>query len=326
MRAITECAPPLNVRLDSEGATGQRNADYRKLGGAMSVVARVSRRSIEHPLPLAAVLVLVVNDHVLKGAGLVPSWLTGKLSDVAGLFFFPVLLVSLARGVRLRLSPSRAAAVTAVAFAAVKLVPLVNHLVARAWGPMVMDRTDLLALPMAALAARWMATHASDSEATRATRATRDWGRFAALVAASLATVATPAIHVPPCRERPLPPVHVSWDQTCMHAPQLSLQLSPGLARLRMPLRPKSKGCPSPIVALSLEWQATPDVRAVATVPQRLLPRPSPIEQEVVLEAAIDLPYAARCASIEANVITWSSNPNQEVVIDTPITTCTEGP
>ncbi|PTL77153.1 hypothetical protein DAT35_45900 [Vitiosangium sp. GDMCC 1.1324] len=43
-----------------------------------------------HPLVLAAVLLLLVNDHVLKQRW--PSWWTGKLSDVAGLAFFPLLL------------------------------------------------------------------------------------------------------------------------------------------------------------------------------------------------------------------------------------------
>src|SRR5690242_20127817 len=51
-----------------------------------------------HPLPLAAVAVLAINDHLLKGAGVLPGWLTGKLSDIAGLFFFPLLLTALARG------------------------------------------------------------------------------------------------------------------------------------------------------------------------------------------------------------------------------------
>ena len=40
-----------------------------------------------HPVALAAIAVLVVNDHVLKSA--YPGWLTGKLSDIAGLVFFP---------------------------------------------------------------------------------------------------------------------------------------------------------------------------------------------------------------------------------------------
>ena len=45
-----------------------------------------------HPLAVLAVVVLVINDHVLKA--LVPGLLTGKLSDFAGLLFFPLLAVS----------------------------------------------------------------------------------------------------------------------------------------------------------------------------------------------------------------------------------------
>src|SRR5688572_14818396 len=48
-----------------------------------------------HPWPLAAVILLAVNDHVLKGSGLLPNWLTGKLSDFAGLFLFPLLVTAL---------------------------------------------------------------------------------------------------------------------------------------------------------------------------------------------------------------------------------------
>lgn len=45
-----------------------------------------------HPLPLLALALLAVNDHLLKGAGWLPGWLTGKLSDFAGMFFFPLLI------------------------------------------------------------------------------------------------------------------------------------------------------------------------------------------------------------------------------------------
>jgi hypothetical protein len=46
------------------------------------------------PAVLVAIVVLLMNDHVLKDQH--PGTLTGKLSDLAGLFFFPVLLVSAA--------------------------------------------------------------------------------------------------------------------------------------------------------------------------------------------------------------------------------------
>lgn len=46
-----------------------------------------------HPVPLAAVALLILNDRYLKAA--YPSVVTGKLSDVAGLFFFPLFLCAL---------------------------------------------------------------------------------------------------------------------------------------------------------------------------------------------------------------------------------------
>ena len=46
-----------------------------------------------HPVVLAAIAVFIVNDHVLKPT--YHSFLTGKLSDVAGLIFFPVLVAAI---------------------------------------------------------------------------------------------------------------------------------------------------------------------------------------------------------------------------------------
>jgi hypothetical protein len=48
-----------------------------------------------HPLWWCALIVLLLNDHVLKGAGLLPGWMTGKLSDFAGLLVAPVLVAAL---------------------------------------------------------------------------------------------------------------------------------------------------------------------------------------------------------------------------------------
>lgn len=113
-------------------------------------------REFARPVPLTAVLVLVVNDHVLKTSGVLPGWLTGKLSDVAGLLFFPVFLFALRAAfapVVRRLAWARAcAALSAMVFVAIKLSPAcnagVNALLA-AWdlGSMRLDPTDLLALP-----------------------------------------------------------------------------------------------------------------------------------------------------------------------------------
>jgi hypothetical protein len=45
-----------------------------------------------HPVVLIAIAVFLVNDHVLKAA--YPGLLSGKLSDVAGLVYFPVLVTA----------------------------------------------------------------------------------------------------------------------------------------------------------------------------------------------------------------------------------------
>ena len=42
------------------------------------------RTPLAQPLWWASLAVLVLNDHVLKGSGLLPGWLTGKPLGVAG--------------------------------------------------------------------------------------------------------------------------------------------------------------------------------------------------------------------------------------------------
>lgn len=76
------------------------------------------------PWALVSVAVILVNDHVLKGA--FGNTMTGKLSDVAGVFLFPLLLLSVLEVLRRKLA-GRAAiawsiAVTGIGFAAVKTV------------------------------------------------------------------------------------------------------------------------------------------------------------------------------------------------------------
>jgi hypothetical protein len=45
-----------------------------------------------HPIPLFAVALMAINDHWLKYA--FPGWLTGKLSDFAGIFYFPIFILA----------------------------------------------------------------------------------------------------------------------------------------------------------------------------------------------------------------------------------------
>jgi len=102
-----------------------------------------------------AIGLLLLNDHVLKR--LAPSVLTGKLSDFAGLLFFPMLAVVLAGGVlgprRSRLEAGAAFAATGGAFAILKLIGPVNAAVRGLAEQLVglrlqlaLDATDLWAL------------------------------------------------------------------------------------------------------------------------------------------------------------------------------------
>lgn len=164
---------------------------------------RVSRSSwasdLVHPLPLGAALGMAVNDHVLKGAGVLPGWVTGKLSDFAGLFFFPLLLAAIARGasvavrgrdvVQRRALAAAAALATGAFFTAVKICPPANAWVAGWWGVMQLDATDLFALPMIPLSAAFMIR--SEGAGGREQRPARRLVDLAAVLAVGLASAAT---------------------------------------------------------------------------------------------------------------------------------------
>jgi len=115
-----------------------------------------------HPLVLLAVVVLVVNDWVLKPR--FHDWLTGKLSDVAGLLFAPLVLSAMI-GLALRLAGRpgyltrrrlvACCVATAAGFAAVKLVAPAREALSALIGhhaEFYPDWTDLFALPAVAIA------------------------------------------------------------------------------------------------------------------------------------------------------------------------------
>lgn len=82
----------------------------------------IATRALLGPVPLAAIALLVLNDHALKGWA--PGALTGKLSDLAGMVFFPLLLAAAAEHAGLRRGAGAvlaAAAATGAVFAAIKL-------------------------------------------------------------------------------------------------------------------------------------------------------------------------------------------------------------
>lgn len=124
------------------------------------------------PLPVIAIALLVINDRVLKGSA-APEWITGKLSDLTGVFVFPLAATAVVDLCGLGLAKLGvgwdytlrrwklvvAMTFTAIIFAAVKLSPAIAAWVERVWGWLVPnasiypDPTDVIALVM--LAATW---------------------------------------------------------------------------------------------------------------------------------------------------------------------------
>ncbi len=115
------------------------------------------RRALLHPVWLGSLLALAVNDHVLKGATILPDFATGKLSDLAGMLVAPLLLAALI-GVRSRRGWLAAHVAVGAVFAAIQ-TPFAAELWTSAMGTLGVpwavtpDVTDLAALPLLALSA-----------------------------------------------------------------------------------------------------------------------------------------------------------------------------
>jgi hypothetical protein len=144
----------------------------------MAARRQVAGDGLLNPVALAAIAVLILNDHLLKSAW--PGFVTGKLSDFCGLLFFPLFLqgmVEVGQAVlgRWRGPSDRmlliAVAVTGIVFASIKSVPIANEAAAGTLGLaqfvagqaigsvsvqqdvlIALDPRDLIALPMLAVA------------------------------------------------------------------------------------------------------------------------------------------------------------------------------
>jgi hypothetical protein len=109
-------------------------------------------RALLTPTWIGALALLVANDHWLKGSGLLPGVLTGKLSDFAGMLVAPTLLAALL-GVRTRGALLACHVAVASVFAGIQLSTgfaaqwsSLMGLVGHPW-TITCDPTDLIALP-----------------------------------------------------------------------------------------------------------------------------------------------------------------------------------
>jgi hypothetical protein len=109
-----------------------------------------------HPLPLSAVVLLGINDHYLKYQ--YPGFITGKLSDFLGLFYFPLFVAALVLIATLyRVAFTKKLLVTAIVltdlvFCALKLNPFLSEQFVKFFSQhffkisVQSDPTDLIAL------------------------------------------------------------------------------------------------------------------------------------------------------------------------------------
>ncbi len=163
----------------------------------MSVLDRVRANPLLHPLPLLAGALLLVNDHLLKPAAWPNAAVAGKLSDLCGLFVFPVLMTAITR----RRFAGAWVIVTGALFALVKLSPAFNRAIGMVWGGNAMDASDLFCLPVLALSWLYLQRGHAPAGALR---------RAAATAFIAVACAATPA----PRYQREFPFWEISGNPT----------------------------------------------------------------------------------------------------------------
>lgn len=133
---------------------------------------------LTRPWFFAALGVLLLNDHVLKSAW--PGWVTGKLSDFAGLVIVATLLCIVS-------GPTAGTVLAGVAFVALKTVPGVAEAASPLLGGTTLrDATDLIAILVLPLVWRELTSQRPNQE-----RHTRKGWQALALVLAVLAITAT---------------------------------------------------------------------------------------------------------------------------------------
>lgn len=186
---------------------------------AARAVDLVPGSALRDPFFLGALALLLLNDHLLKGSGLLPGWLTGKLSDFSWLVVAPVALAVLL-GLRRRGALAMLLGCVTALFVATELSQSFADSVAavasglgqptRLWA----DPTDLIALSILPVTWHLLARRAGVE------RSHRGAARLVAHVALGSAIFASVATSSPP------PPRPSSWATSAYVANTTSTPIS----------------------------------------------------------------------------------------------------
>lgn len=163
-----------------------------------------ARAALLHPAWWVSLGVLLLNDHYLKGAGVLAGGVTGKLSDFAGMLMAPAVLAAVTAP-RTRSVFWLAHVAVGAAFSLLKLSPSAGAAwcwLGGAFGAtwrVVCDPSDLLALPLLGLSFRWFG-------GLQRASALRVWQRSLTAVASGLGLFGIVATSRPPPRYPVLTP------------------------------------------------------------------------------------------------------------------------
>jgi hypothetical protein len=179
------------------------------------ITDRAAARALVGLPTVAALALMLLNDHLLKGW--FPSWLTGKLSDFAFLFFAPIVLVFATRA-RTRPTMLACYAAPTALFVAINLSHTASTAFADLLGLVVPtqlwpDPTDLIALVIVPVSLAYLSSQRDDAEIRQSIQ-------MIVTGTAAFACMATsPRRYTPPPTHQP---VYMSWDEFRSSAVEVS--------------------------------------------------------------------------------------------------------
>ena len=159
------------------------------------------------PLFIFSVSLMLINDHILKWADILPNYITGKLSDFAFLFLVPVFVAYLLR-VKTKIGLILSYFAVGVFFSAINLSAFFSQFIEFLFDVAIIpislwpDPTDLMALTMLPFSYLFLMERKFLKQVQPAKCA-----QFIVVIVCLVACIGTSAIH--PTHE----PIYMSWDE-----------------------------------------------------------------------------------------------------------------